>query len=104
VEAPGGTYFRDTNQLVLNAAAGGDVTVTTTDGLTARFKKAQVDIEGQGLSASDVAIVSDGSTITAGSLAVSDGGKVLNFERDVKVSLPPQGGWGEAKGEGDAVE
>lgn len=64
------------------------VVVKTTDGLNARLKSAVLDISGGDLRSDEpVEIDMDGSRVTADSLAVSEGGQVLIFDRRVKVTV-----------------
>lgn len=86
VDAARGVYDRDGNTLNLT----GDVTVTTTDGMVAKFKSAFLEI-GKGDMKTDqpVDISSNGSRVTSDSLTVQDGGKVLVFEKRVRVNLDP---------------
>ncbi len=84
VVADSGIYDNNANTLVLDSA----VRVTTNDGLEATLQSALLDIGGGGLRTDDpVDIVRQGSRITADSMQIESGGKVLIFERRVKVNL-----------------
>ncbi len=66
------------------------VTATTTDGTVARLQDAFIDIAAGGLSTSrPVEIKSEGATVTAGTMSVSQGGKVIVFERNVRLTINP---------------
>jgi lipopolysaccharide export system protein LptC len=86
VEAAHGFYDRDRNTLKLMQ----DITVTTTDGMVAKLKSAFLDM-GKGLMKTDdpVDIARDGSRITSDAMSVEDNGKVLVFEKRVRVNIDP---------------
>jgi lipopolysaccharide export system protein LptC len=86
VEAAHGFYDRDKNTLKLMQ----EITVTTTDGMVAKLKSAFLDM-GKGLTKTDdpVDITRSGSRITSDAMSVEDNGKVLVFERRVRVSIDP---------------
>ena len=67
-----------------------DVTVTTTDGIAAKFKSVFLDM-GKGTMKTDdaVDVSRDGSRITADSMSVEDNGKVVVFENKVSVNIDP---------------
>jgi lipopolysaccharide export system protein LptC len=84
ITAPSGVYDRNKNTLDVNS----EMTVTTTDGMTARLQSARVDIGAGTLTTGDpVSIRLDGSRIAADSMTVSDEGKVLVFEKRVRVEI-----------------
>lgn len=99
ITAPTGIYDKSKNTLDVNS----EMTVTTTDGMTARFQSAQVDIGAGTLTTADpVSIKLEGSRIAADSMTVSDDGKLLVFEKRVRVEVDSaavrsaQAGGGEA--------
>ena len=86
VNATRGIYNRDGNTMNLTS----DVTVTTTDGVEAKFKSVFLDM-GKGSMKTDepVDVSRGGSRITADSMSVQDNGKVLVFENRVRVDIDP---------------
>jgi lipopolysaccharide export system protein LptC len=86
VNATRGIYNRDGNTMNLTS----DVTVTTTDGIEAKFKSVFLDM-GKGTMKTDdpVDVSRGGSRITADSMSVQDNGKVLVFENKVRVNIDP---------------
>lgn len=86
VKAAKGLYNRDANTLTLTQ----DITVTTTDGMVAKLKSAFLDI-GKGTMKTDdpVDITRDGSRVTSDTMTVQDHGKVLVFEKRVRVNIDP---------------
>ncbi|WP_027060206.1 LPS export ABC transporter periplasmic protein LptC [Mesorhizobium loti] len=97
VKASHGTYDRDGNTMKLTS----DVTITTTDGMQAKFKSVFLDM-GKGTMKTDdpVDVSRGGSQITANSMSVQDNGKVLVFENRVRVNIDPAAlKAAEAKGE-----
>ena len=86
VQAGTGVYDRAANTLQLTQ----NVHVTTTDGMVAKLDTAFLDIGSGGIrSDTPVDIKRDGSTILADSMNILDGGKVLIFERRVRMNLVP---------------
>lgn len=84
VETANGRLVKSENTLTIDSPA----VVKTTDGMQARLKSAVIDI-GQGSLTTDdpVEIDLNGSLVTADSMAVSDGGQMLIFEKRVKVVI-----------------
>ena len=84
VTAAHGIYDRDNNTMNLTS----DVSVTTTDGLVAKFKSVFLDM-GKGSMKTDnpVDVSRNGSRITADSMSVEDNGKVVVFENRVRVDI-----------------
>jgi lipopolysaccharide export system protein LptC len=84
VKASRGTYDRSENTMNLPS----DVTITTTDGIQAKFKSVFLDM-GKGTMKTDnpVDVSRGGSRITADSMSVQDNGKVLVFENKVRVNI-----------------
>ena len=92
-----GIYDSNKNTLVIDSA----VTVTTTDGMVAKLLSADVDIAaGRMSTAKPVDIQLDGSHISADSLTVSENGKVLVFDRRVRVEIEPKQASGATTGKG----
>jgi lipopolysaccharide export system protein LptC len=86
VEAARGLYNRDSNTLDLSQ----DITVTTSDGMVAKFKSAFLDM-GKGIMKTDdpVEITRDGSRIASDTMNVENNGKTLIFEKRVRVNIDP---------------
>ena len=86
VEAARGLYNRDSNTLELSQ----DITVTTSDGMVAKFKSAFLDM-GKGIMKTDdpVEITRDGSRIASDTMNVENNGKTLIFEKRVRVNIDP---------------
>jgi lipopolysaccharide export system protein LptC len=87
IDAEGGVYDRDKNTLAIDS----EITVTTADGMTAKLKSATIDIGGGGMKTEDpVDIRMDGATITSDTMAIGEKGKVLVFEKRVRMDIDPQ--------------
>jgi lipopolysaccharide export system protein LptC len=86
VGAAHGIYDRENNTLDLDK----EITVSTTDGIVAQFKSAFLDIaKGTMKTTQPVAITRPGSRITADGMTVKENGKVLIFEKRVRLSIDP---------------
>lgn len=86
LNAETGRFDPDKNRLLLDSRS----VMETSDGLRAVFTRAEIDIAGGTLAASDtVEITRPGASIVAGSLTVEDNGKRLVFEKDVSVVIQP---------------
>jgi lipopolysaccharide export system protein LptC len=86
VNASTGTYDREKNTLDLNSA----ITITTTDGMVAKLKSAFLDMgKGNMKTTEPVDISRAGSRITSETMSVEDNGKVLIFEKRVRVNIDP---------------
>ena len=84
VSASRGVYDRDGNTMNLTS----DVTVSTTDGMEAKFKSVFLDMGKGTMKTGDPVDVGKGaSRITADSMSVQDNGKVLIFENRVRVNI-----------------
>ena len=84
VNASRGIYDRAANTMNLTS----DVTVTTTDGVEAKFKSVFLDMGKGSMKTDDPVDVSrGGSRITADKMSVQDNGKVLIFENRVRVNI-----------------
>jgi lipopolysaccharide export system protein LptC len=87
IGAEGGVYDRDKNTLEIDT----EITVKTADGMTAKLKSATLDIAGGGMTTEDpVDIRMDGATITSDTMAIRENGKVLVFEKRVRMDIDPQ--------------
>ena len=87
IVAAGGVFDKSANTLVIDTP----VTVTTTDGMTANLLSANVDIaSGQMSSADPVEIIRDGSRLEADTMHVTENGKVIVFERQVRMEIDPK--------------
>jgi lipopolysaccharide export system protein LptC len=86
VQTESGVFNRIENTLEVDTA----ITVTTSDGLIAKLQSAFLDINNGNLKTSQpVDIQSNGSTITAGSMAILDNGNRVIFETKVRVNIDP---------------
>ncbi|WP_413813582.1 LPS export ABC transporter periplasmic protein LptC [Mesorhizobium sp. Root157] len=86
VDASTGIYDREKNTLDLNSA----ITITTTDGMVAKLKSAFLDMgKGNMKTTEPVDISRAGSRITSQAMSVEDNGKVLIFEKRVRVNIDP---------------
>lgn len=84
VDAAHGIYNRDANTMDLTS----DVSVTTTDGLVAKFKSIFLDMgKGSMKTSNPVDVSRGGSRITADSMSVEENGKVVVFESRVRVTI-----------------
>lgn len=86
VDAARGVYDRTGNTLNLTR----DVTVKTSNGMVARLKSAYLNMgSGQMKTDEPVEISLDGSKITSDSMSMLDHGKVVVFEKRVRVDIDP---------------
>jgi lipopolysaccharide export system protein LptC len=87
VDAARGTFDRVKNTLDLNS----EITITTADGMVAKLKSAYLDI-GAGLMTSKepVDIMLDGARITSDTMSIAQNGKLLVFDKRVKVNIDPR--------------
>ncbi len=86
VEAARGTFDRIANTLAIE----GGMTVTTGTGLVARLRSADIAVDRGSLTTADpVEIELEGSRISADSLAISERGAVIVFERRVRMQIDP---------------
>lgn len=87
VTAASGRYDNTTRTLNIDSP----ISIVTTDGLRARLSGARIDVGSGSLETGDpVEISLDGSSITADSMRVTDNGKVLVFDRNVRMTLDPE--------------
>lgn len=86
LNALSGIYYREKESLSLDQP----FTVTTETGITAQLQSAQVDIRGGGLTSDGgISIDTDKGSIVAESLTMEDKGKVVIFERNVRMIIKP---------------
>jgi len=84
VDAASGKLVKSSNRLEIDSPT----LVKTTDGMVARLQSATIDIGDSTLHTDDpVHIDRNGSTITADSMTVTNGGAVMLFENRVKVHI-----------------
>lgn len=87
VTAPSGVYDRDKNTLDINSA----MTITTSDGMVAKFKSAYLDIGKGGMKTDEaVDIQLKGAEVTSDSLTILENGKVMIFENRVRMNIDPR--------------
>ena len=87
VSAAKGIYDKEKDTLDVPS----EMTVTTTDGLSAKLNSAFVNIATGDLKTSDpIDITLQGSHIIADSMTVQDRGKVLVFDRKVRMTMMPE--------------
>ncbi len=101
VQTDSGVFNRNDNTLDVTT----DITVTTDDGMIAKLKSAFLDINNGNLKTSQpVNIQANGSTITAGSMAILENGRRIIFEKQVRMNIDPVGlkAFEAAKGGNDA--
>ena len=91
VQAQRGLYDRDKNTLALHGAEGdAGIRVESSDGTVATAKGVDMDLGANTLLAQGpIDIRRRDATITAETLAVSGGGKIFTFERNVRVTVVP---------------
>lgn len=86
VDAPHGVYDRDNNTLDIP----GDMTITTADGMVAKLQSAFLDMGKGGMKTDDpIDIQAKGTTITSDSMSILENGKVLVFEKRVRMNIDP---------------
>ena len=86
IGAAHGIYDRDKNTLDLDK----EITVSTTDGMVAKLKSAFLDMgKGTMTTSQPVDITRKGSRITADTMTVQENGKVLIFEKRVRLNIDP---------------
>lgn len=102
IAARHGVYDRDKNTIELDS----DFTVTTTDGMVAKLKSAFLDIGKGNMKTGDpVDITRDGTRIESDSMSVLEHGKILVFEKRVRVNIDPavSKAANQGNGESDAI-
>lgn len=87
VVASRGTFDRAKNTLNLNS----EITITTDDGMVAKLKSAYLDIStGHMETTEPVDIVLKGIRIASDSMSIAENGKVMVFDKRVKVHIDPR--------------
>jgi lipopolysaccharide export system protein LptC len=88
VKADEGFYNKEKNTLDIKS----EMTVTTTNGVTAKLQSAAVEMKNGTMKTPDpIDITMNAAHITADSMIVEDRGQVLIFNRNVKLVMMPQG-------------
>ncbi len=86
VEATTADYDRATDNLNVKSP----FTILLSNGLSAKFQTAQVDIKGGKLTTNDaVEIHKDGASVVARSLKMTDKGRTITFEGNVRMNVDP---------------
>ncbi|WP_237143392.1 LPS export ABC transporter periplasmic protein LptC [Phyllobacterium zundukense] len=86
VKAKSGVFDNANRQLTLDS----DISLTTSDGITARLQSADIDIAGNAMSTDQpVSINNSNSSITADSMQITENGKVMTFEKRVRLVIQP---------------
>lgn len=86
ITASQGVYDRDENTLRLSK----QITVSTNDGMTAKFSSAFIDMGKGNMKTNDpVEITRSGSRITSDTMTVRDNGNILVFRKRVRVHIEP---------------
>jgi lipopolysaccharide export system protein LptC len=86
VEATTADYDRATDNLNVKSP----FTINLSNGLTAKFQTAQVDVKGGKLTTSDpVTIQKVGASVVARSLKMTDKGRTVTFEGNVRMNVDP---------------
>lgn len=86
VKAKSGVFDNANRQLTLDS----DISLTTSDGITARLQSADIDIAGNSMSTDHpVEINNSNSSITADSMQITESGKVMTFEKRVRLVIQP---------------
>jgi lipopolysaccharide export system protein LptC len=86
IGADHGVYDRDKNTLDVQSP----IVIKTTDGMMATFQSAYLDIEKGNMTTDEpVDIRMDGGQITADAMSVLENGKVLIFEKRVRMEIKP---------------
>ena len=93
-----GIYDNSKNTLTIDSA----IKLTTTDGMVAHFQSANLDIKAGRMTTTDpVDITLNGAKIAADTLSVTDHGKVMVFERRVRVEITPKSDSTKTSGTGE---
>jgi lipopolysaccharide export system protein LptC len=86
VEATAADYDRATDNLDVKSPFA----ILLSNGLTANFQSAKVDIKGGKLTSEDpVSIQKDGASIVAQSVKMTDKGQTITFEGNVRMNVDP---------------
>lgn len=93
-----GIYDNSKNTLTIDSA----IKLTTTDGMVAHFQSANLDIKAGKMTTNDpVDITLNGAKIAADTFSVTDHGKVMVFERRVRVEITPKADSTKTSGTGE---
>jgi len=86
VDAPHGTYDREKNTLDITS----EMVITTADGMVAKLKSAFLDMGKGGMKTDEpIDIETKGARITSDSMTILENGKVLVFEKRVRMNIDP---------------
>lgn len=86
VQAKSGLYDNANRQLKLD----NDITLTTSDGMKAQLKSADINIEANTMSSDQpVRIENSSASIVADSMKITESGKVMVFEKGVRLVIQP---------------
>jgi len=86
IQAPRGIFDQTANTLNLDS----EINVTTSDGAVAKLSSALIDIgAGRMTTANPVEIRAKGASIQSGGMSVEQNGKVVVFEKRVRVNIVP---------------
>jgi lipopolysaccharide export system protein LptC len=86
VQASTADYDRSTDNLVLKSP----FTILLSNGLTAQFQSAKLDIKGGSMTTdAPIHIQKDGASVVADSLKMTDKGRVITFEGNVRMNVDP---------------
>ncbi|MBB3235580.1 LPS export ABC transporter periplasmic protein LptC [Phyllobacterium endophyticum] len=86
VTTKSGVYDNANQQLKLDSA----ITLTTSDGITALLQSATIDMAGNAMSTDDPVSIKNGrSSIAADSMRITESGKVITFEKRVRLVIQP---------------
>ncbi|PSJ55657.1 LPS export ABC transporter periplasmic protein LptC [Pseudaminobacter soli (ex Li et al. 2025)] len=86
IDTSQGVYNREANTLNIPA----EILITTADGMVAKLKSAFLDIAKGGMKTDDpIDIQAKGTKITSDSMSILENGKVLVFEKRVRMNIDP---------------
>ncbi|MGH6859914.1 MAG: LPS export ABC transporter periplasmic protein LptC [Phyllobacterium sp.] len=86
VKAKSGVFDNANRQLQLNS----EISLITSDGITALLQSADIDIAGNTMSTDQpVSVKNRNGSIVADSMQITDGGKVVTFEKRVRLVIQP---------------
>lgn len=86
VKAKSGVFDNANRQLKLDS----EISLVTSDGMTAKLKSADIDIAGNTMSTSQpVSVENKNGSIVADSMEITDGGKIVTFEKRVRLVIQP---------------
>lgn len=86
VKAKSGVFDNANRQLKLDS----EISLITSDGITAQLQSADIDIAGNTMSTQQpVSVKNRNGSIVADSMQITDGGKVVTFEKRVRLVIQP---------------